>query len=84
LGTVERWGWLVKSRVGVGTRAVGIRVWQGAGIKDWKGMTKYGYLLKRLVNKGRSVLKELHEEVKLSRVGGVGQKERSEGKVRNS
>lgn len=41
-------------------------------------------MLKRLVKKERSVLKELHKEVKLSRVGGVGQKERLEEKVRNS
>lgn len=37
----------------------------------------------KLVNKARSVLNELHEEVKLHRVG-VGQKERFEGKVGNS
>lgn len=47
-------------------------------------MTKYRNLLKRLVNKVRSVLNELHEEVKLSRIGGVAQKESFEGKVGNS
>lgn len=47
-------------------------------------MTKYRNLLKKLVNKVRSALNELHEEVKLSRVRGVGQKESFEGKVGNS
>lgn len=51
--------------------------------KGWKGMTKYSSLLKRLVNKGRSALK-LYEEMKLSSLGRVEQKEKFEGKVRSS
>lgn len=46
-------------------------------------MTKYGSLLKRLVDKGRSAFK-VHEEVMISRLERVEQKEKFEGKVRNS